>query len=216
MRRRPARSRGQTMVEFAIVAPLLFLLVFGIIDFGRYTQAAGTIAEAARQGAREAIPNALSSDNPFTGTPNGTCPGTVFTSGQTSTQGCLTDAAVKTAVASAMNGLLAPSDVTVHSDTDAATCTALGTPAVGKANLCISPADTGSTTHTSQCPTGYPAPTPTPAAVTRQSEWQNQTLKGCFYVTVTVVYGYRPWTPLLSAFIGTRSIVSTSSIVAEY
>jgi len=29
------RQRSQSMVEFAIVAPLLLLLLFGIVDFGR-------------------------------------------------------------------------------------------------------------------------------------------------------------------------------------
>src|SRR2546422_790587 len=29
------RQRSQSMVEFAIVAPLLLLLIFGIVDFGR-------------------------------------------------------------------------------------------------------------------------------------------------------------------------------------
>ncbi len=41
------------MVEFAILAPLLFLLVFGIIEFGRAYNAQNTLTHAAREGARE-------------------------------------------------------------------------------------------------------------------------------------------------------------------
>lgn len=33
-RRRPGRSRGAALVEFGIVAPLLLLLLFGVIEFG--------------------------------------------------------------------------------------------------------------------------------------------------------------------------------------
>lgn len=33
-RRRSRRSRGVALVEFALVAPVLFLLIFGIIEFG--------------------------------------------------------------------------------------------------------------------------------------------------------------------------------------
>lgn len=33
-RRRSRRSRGVALVEFALVAPVLFLIIFGIIEFG--------------------------------------------------------------------------------------------------------------------------------------------------------------------------------------
>lgn len=49
-----ARDRGASAVEFALVAPLLLLLVFGVIDFGRLLNAQITITEAAREGARAA------------------------------------------------------------------------------------------------------------------------------------------------------------------
>jgi Flp pilus assembly protein TadG len=39
-------------VEFALIAPLLFLLVFGIIDFGLGLSASVTVNNAAREGAR--------------------------------------------------------------------------------------------------------------------------------------------------------------------
>jgi Flp pilus assembly protein TadG len=41
-------------VEFALVLPVLILLIFGIIDFGRMLNAKITINEAAREGARAA------------------------------------------------------------------------------------------------------------------------------------------------------------------
>jgi len=39
-------------VEFALLLPLLLLLVFGIIDFGRAINAQITLTQAAREGAR--------------------------------------------------------------------------------------------------------------------------------------------------------------------
>lgn len=40
------------MVEFALVLPMLLVLVFGIIDFGRAFQGWITLSNAAREGAR--------------------------------------------------------------------------------------------------------------------------------------------------------------------
>jgi Flp pilus assembly protein TadG len=45
-------DRGAAAVEFALLLPLLLLLVFGIIDFGRAINAQITITQAAREGAR--------------------------------------------------------------------------------------------------------------------------------------------------------------------
>ena len=54
------REAGQELVEFALILPLLLLLFFGIIEFGRAILAYNTIANAAREGARQGIvdPNA--------------------------------------------------------------------------------------------------------------------------------------------------------------
>jgi len=54
---RPARGRqrSQAMVEFAIVAPLLLLLLFGIVDFGRVIYIYVTLNQAVHEGARTAI-----------------------------------------------------------------------------------------------------------------------------------------------------------------
>lgn len=54
-RRRPGdggHDRGATAVEFALLLPLLLLIVFGTIDFGRALNAQITLTQAAREGAR--------------------------------------------------------------------------------------------------------------------------------------------------------------------
>jgi Flp pilus assembly protein TadG len=54
-RHRTPRSRGQALAEFAIVAPVFFLILFAIIDFGRYVYYTQILSNAAREGARYAI-----------------------------------------------------------------------------------------------------------------------------------------------------------------
>lgn len=56
-RRRTGRSkrRGQALVEFALVAPILLLLVLGLIDFARAWNVYQVITDAAREGARAAV-----------------------------------------------------------------------------------------------------------------------------------------------------------------
>jgi Flp pilus assembly protein TadG len=48
------RDRGAAAVEMALVLPILLLLVFGIIDFGRMLHTQIQLSEAAREGARAA------------------------------------------------------------------------------------------------------------------------------------------------------------------
>ncbi|MEH7112643.1 TadE family protein [Neobacillus niacini] len=45
---------GQSLVEFALILPLLILLLFGIVDFGRTFHAYLTIDHAGREAARAA------------------------------------------------------------------------------------------------------------------------------------------------------------------
>jgi Flp pilus assembly protein TadG len=47
-------ERGTALVEFALIAPLLFLLLFGIIDFGRALDYYNQVTQLAGQGARAA------------------------------------------------------------------------------------------------------------------------------------------------------------------
>ena len=54
---RRRKSRGQSLVEFALVLPLFLLLVFGILDLGLAVFSYNSITNAAREGARLAIVN---------------------------------------------------------------------------------------------------------------------------------------------------------------
>ena len=50
IRRRGAR--GQGLVEFALVLPVFLLMMFGLIDVGRFVYQTSTLSQAAREGAR--------------------------------------------------------------------------------------------------------------------------------------------------------------------
>jgi hypothetical protein len=87
------RMRGQALVEFALVFPILFFLLAITIDLYRVDWATSTVAEAARQGARQAVPNEDPSDNPF-GPSAGPCSGTTQTP-SAGGSGCLTDSRIR-------------------------------------------------------------------------------------------------------------------------
>src|SRR5882672_5962937 len=83
------RSRaGQSLVEMAMVLPLLAFLTFGLLDFGRAYYFQVSITNAAREGARVGILNI------YTGPQNPTC----STSNSWATCPVQTDAAIITAV----------------------------------------------------------------------------------------------------------------------
>jgi len=48
----PRRQLGITMVEFSIVGVLLFILLFGVIEFGRLLSTFATLGESTRRAAR--------------------------------------------------------------------------------------------------------------------------------------------------------------------
>jgi hypothetical protein len=58
------RSRGQALVEFAFVFPVIVLLAFGFIDVGRAVFSYNTLTNAARQAARTAAVNQLDPASP--------------------------------------------------------------------------------------------------------------------------------------------------------
>jgi Flp pilus assembly protein TadG len=101
-----SRSGGQALVEFALVAPILFLLFFGIIEFGRFVLAYEELNNATREGARYAIVHGSAS----------TCPSGPMPGGATSPSSCAdpTGLKVKSAVVrSAISLNVTNSQVTV-------------------------------------------------------------------------------------------------------
>ncbi len=54
--------RGQTLVEFALILPILIVLLVGIFDGGRLVFASNTVNNAAREGGREATVNQTLAD----------------------------------------------------------------------------------------------------------------------------------------------------------
>jgi hypothetical protein len=50
-------------VEFAVVAPVFFLLVFGMIEYGRMVMVQQILTNASREGARLAVLDGITTDN---------------------------------------------------------------------------------------------------------------------------------------------------------
>jgi hypothetical protein len=48
-------ERSQALIEFALISPVLLLLLFGIVDIGRAVFYYDTLSHAAREGARTAV-----------------------------------------------------------------------------------------------------------------------------------------------------------------
>jgi Flp pilus assembly protein TadG len=60
--RRSRRSRGDAIVEFALVAPTLLLMLFGVIELGRVLEVWLVVHNAAREGARAGVQVAPQTD----------------------------------------------------------------------------------------------------------------------------------------------------------
>jgi len=60
-RRSQTNFRGQALAEFALVAPIFFMLLFGIIEAGRFMFYYEVLNNATREGARYAIVNGANS-----------------------------------------------------------------------------------------------------------------------------------------------------------
>ena len=87
---RMQEERGQTTTEFAIVLPILCLLLFGVIQFGILFNNYVTLTDAVRAGARKAAVSRQASD------PQGACLSQVRTSAQDLDQSKLTPTCTST------------------------------------------------------------------------------------------------------------------------
>jgi Flp pilus assembly protein TadG len=181
------RQRGQELVEFALVTPVFLLLMLGGFDLMRVIQVSNTAADAARQGARQAVAAAAAADQPF-GSSNGQpCSGTTSTSSATGT-GCLTDAQIAATVRSVLGSTVAGSNIST------AAPSACATPPPSWASICINPSQ-----------------------ATRTTEWSSPQQQGSFIVSVTVLVRYAPLTPLVAGVIPSTFVLKAStSMVAEY
>ena len=54
MRKLLKRQKGQALVEFALIFPVIVIILFGIIEFGRLWETMSVLTSAAREGARVA------------------------------------------------------------------------------------------------------------------------------------------------------------------
>lgn len=61
---RRSRSAGQALVEFTLAAPLLFLLLFGVIEGGRLVWTNHEVVNGTREGARLAMVSGANATNP--------------------------------------------------------------------------------------------------------------------------------------------------------
>ena len=96
-RRRGVWRRGQSLVEFSLVLPIFFMIVFGIFDGSRAVYMNSVLSQAAREGARVAAVEAawIGSTDPACGAVGGPiCPSSF--------------AALKADIVAAANRMVAP------------------------------------------------------------------------------------------------------------
>jgi hypothetical protein len=206
------QMRGQALVEFALIFPILFFLLAITIDLYRVDWATSTVAESARQGARQAVPNEDPSDNPF-GASGGPCTGTTLTPSANGS-GCLKDSRVYETVASVLGGFSRSSSLTE------AAPSACPNPAVGSASVCVWPPEQGAAGAYASCDAARSAlgRDPAPGDLgARAAEYATPQYKGCFEIVVTVIYRYDTIVPFLgSATPNFLRLSSSTTMLAEY
>jgi TadE-like protein len=206
------RKRGQAMVEFALIFPILFFVLAMSIDLFRVVWVNSTVAEAARQAARQAVAYEVSGDNPF-GAASGSCSGTALTPSATGS-GCLTSNSIDSTVDVVMGSFSTHSTMT---EASAANCPS---PAVGATEVCIWPSELGAAGAYASCAAARTAlgHDPVPGDLgSRSAEWTNPQYKGCFEVVVTVVYRYDTLVPFVGpAAPSWLKLTSATTMLAEY
>jgi hypothetical protein len=206
------KREGQALVEFALVFPLLFFLLALSIDVFRVDWVTSTVAEAARQSARQAVANEVPTDNGFGG-PTGSCSGTTLTPTATGS-GCLTSSRLNETVKVVMGSFSRTSSMTE------AAPSSCPTPVGGTTQVCIWPAELGAAGSYADCASARSAlgRDPMPGDLgSRSAEYANPKYKGCFQVVITVIYRYDSLVP----FLGTAApnllrIQSSTTMLSEY
>jgi hypothetical protein len=206
------RQRGQALVEFALIFPVLFFLLALSIDVFRVDWVTSTVADAARQGARQAVANEDPSDNGF-GASAGQCSGTTQTPNATGS-GCLKSSRIFDTVTSVLGGFSRSTSLTE------AAPSACPNPAVGAASVCVYPSEQGAAAGYADCDAARNAlgRDPAPGELgSRAAEYANPRYKGCFEIVVTVIYRYDTVAPFLGgAAPGLLRISSSTTMLAEF
>ncbi|GAC1613888.1 MAG: hypothetical protein NVS9B1_22860 [Candidatus Dormibacteraceae bacterium] len=179
-------ERSQSMTEFALVAPLLLLMLFGILDFGRVIYIYGTLTQAANEGVRVAV--RASSPLP----------------GDSDVQGAAQQQAQSLILANpCANGPLPPSSGPGAQN-----------PPPGSGWIFITqpnPPATVETNPTYNAPGGQ-----TPTSATSSCSAINPRSSGSYALQVTIRYNYPFFTPLLEQLAPTLVLQSYATEYTEY
>jgi Flp pilus assembly protein TadG len=206
------KQRAQAMVEFALIFPVLFFVLAITIDLFRVDWATTTVAEAARQGARQAVANTESYDNGF-GATSGSCSGQVLTPSANG-NGCLKSARILETVAATLGTFNHNASLT---EASASNCPS---PSVGQVSVCVYPTEAGAAGTYASCSAARTAlgRDPVPGDLgSRSAEKTSPQYVGCFPISVTVIYRYDTLVPFLgSAGPNFLKIQSTTTMLAEY
>ena len=206
------RNRGQALVEFALVFPLLFFILALSIDLFRVDWVTSTVAEAARQAARQAVANEVPTDGAFS-SPTGSCSGVQLTPNANGT-GCLTSSRLDETVDAVMGSFSRTSTMTE------AAPSSCPTPLPGTTQVCIWPSENGPAGSYADCSAARSGlgRDPLPGELgARNPEYSSPKYKGCFEVVVTVIYRYDSLVPFLgSAAPNLLRIASSTTMLAEY
>ncbi len=209
---RQRKQGAQALVEFALIFPLLFFILAISIDLFRVDWVTSTVAEAARQAARQAVANEVPPDNAF-GAPTGNCSGTQLTPSANGT-GCLTSFRINETDKAVMGTF------SRNSSMIEAAPSSCPTPAAGFTEVCIWPAEQGPAGGYANCAAAKSGlgHDPMPGDLgSRNAEYTSPQYKGCFQIVVTVVYRYDSLVPFLgSAAPNLLRIASSTTMVAEY
>jgi hypothetical protein len=212
LKQKPQAQRAQALVEFALVFPLLFFILTLSIDLYRVDWAMTTVAEAARQGARQAVANTEPYDYAF-GANAGSCSGLALTPSANG-NGCLKSSRIYETVLATLGGFNRGASLT---ETSPLNCPI---PAAGQVSVCIYPTEAGAAGSYASCSAARSGLGRDPVAGdlgSRSAEKASPQYVGCFPIAVTVIYRYDTLVPFLgSAAPNVLTIRSTTTMLAEY
>jgi len=186
-------QRSQGLTEFALIAPVLLLLTFGIIDFGRGLYMYITLQEAANEGARVAVRASW------------------FTDPNNVNHNYPTDADVQAAVqANAVNMTLGNPCPNGPIPNNGVAQGSASLPAPGTGWIFITdPSAAGN--GSPNAPAGQAAITPPPGCNSPVAAFKNEPLK------VTLWYNFQPLTPLVTQAVGNQIVITAYAVYrAEY